>query len=92
MGVLNDFEAVGYGIPVLQPSDVVTINSAPVVPEAPVVVMGPGTGLGAAQLVWDEGYKGYKVIELIVGCMLLLDACRLLNPKSSQQYRLPDTW
>ncbi len=30
-------------------------------PQAPKVVMGPGTGLGAAQLMWDTGMKAYKV-------------------------------
>lgn len=29
--------------------------------QAPKVVMGPGTGLGAAQLMWDEGRQDYKV-------------------------------
>eukprot|EP00878_Enallax_costatus_P011046 GHUV01011537.1.p1 GENE.GHUV01011537.1~~GHUV01011537.1.p1 ORF type:complete len:219 (+),score=28.03 GHUV01011537.1:146-802(+) len=59
--VLNDFEAVGYGIPVLEPDDVVALNDVPMAPEAPKVVMGPGTGLGAAQLFWDSGLKTYKV-------------------------------
>lgn len=30
--------------------------------QAPKVVMGPGTGLGAAQLFWDSGASGYTVI------------------------------
>lgn len=38
--VLNDFEAVGYGIPALQPTDLVPLNDVPMVPEAPKVVMG----------------------------------------------------
>lgn len=29
--------------------------------QAPKIVMGPGTGLGAAQLLWDEGLQDYKV-------------------------------
>ena len=29
--------------------------------QAPKVVMGPGTGLGAAQLMWDDGSKAYRV-------------------------------
>jgi glucokinase len=40
--VLNDFEAVGYGIPALDPKDLVVLNDAPVTPRAPKVVMGPG--------------------------------------------------
>jgi hypothetical protein len=31
------------------------------VAQAPKVVMGPGTGLGAAQLMWDDGRQSYKV-------------------------------
>lgn len=38
--VLNDFEAVGYGIPALAAEDLVVLNDAPVVPHAPKVVMG----------------------------------------------------
>uniref|UniRef100_A0A383V9T5 Glucokinase n=1 Tax=Tetradesmus obliquus TaxID=3088 RepID=A0A383V9T5_TETOB len=62
VAVLNDFEAVGYGIPALAASDLVALNDVPMVAEAPKVVMGPGTGLGAAQLFWDSGYQGYKVV------------------------------
>jgi glucokinase len=61
VAVLNDFEAVGYGIPALTAADLVVVNDVPVVPEAPKVVMGPGTGLGAAQLMWDGGVKAYRV-------------------------------
>eukprot|EP00775_Hariotina_reticulata_P002657 gene2657-2956_t len=57
VAVLNDFEAVGYGIPALGPDDMVALNDAPMVPKAPKVVMGPGTGLGAAQLFWDTGLQ-----------------------------------
>lgn len=38
--VLNDFEAVGYGVPALQAEDLVSLNDVPMVPEAPKVVMG----------------------------------------------------
>ena len=144
VALLNDFEAVGYGIPALQPEDLVPLNGtapqpkvrthaqatrraqlqpqpqpplrkdtslrlpacvgarpapggdrmrhhrssvlsahaciwhvgkhaarrgtdAPLrrcraaCPQAPKVVTGPGTGLGAAQLMWDEGAQAYKV-------------------------------
>eukprot|EP00879_Flechtneria_rotunda_P001740 GHRR01001903.1.p1 GENE.GHRR01001903.1~~GHRR01001903.1.p1 ORF type:complete len:392 (+),score=87.56 GHRR01001903.1:271-1446(+) len=60
--VLNDFEALGYSIPVMQEPDLVALTDAPMVPEAPKVVMGPGTGLGAAQLFWDTGLQNYKVV------------------------------
>lgn len=41
--------------------------------QAPKVVMGPGTGLGAAQLMWDDGQQAYKVwpgAVLCAGCAL----------------------
>lgn len=41
--VLNDFEAVGYGIPALTSEDLVVVNDVPMVPEAPKVVMGEYT-------------------------------------------------
>jgi glucokinase len=53
--VLNDFEAVGYGIPALEPKDLVALNDAPVVPHAPKVVMGPG---GDWKLGMGGGRKG----------------------------------
>ncbi|KAF6250891.1 glucokinase [Scenedesmus sp. NREL 46B-D3] len=62
VAVLNDFEAVGYGIPALGAGDLVPLTDAPMAPEAPKVVMGPGTGLGAAQLFWDSGIQGYTVV------------------------------
>jgi len=83
--VLNDFEAVGYGIPALDPSkDLLQVSgpraaagapggagppladdnapSAAARRTAPKVVMGPGTGLGAAQLFFDSGTQDYVVI------------------------------
>jgi len=60
--LMNDFEAVGYGVPALDPvTDMVTLNRGVTKDMAPKVVMGPGTGLGAAQLMWDEGRQDYKV-------------------------------
>lgn len=75
MAVVNDFEALGYGIPLLDPSDLVALNDVPaqdkasalrhpqrnLFSQAPIAVMGPGTGLGEAQLMWDEGRESYRV-------------------------------
>mmetsp|Transcript_10510 Transcript_10510/g.31649 ORF Transcript_10510/g.31649 Transcript_10510/m.31649 type:complete len:433 (+) Transcript_10510:255-1553(+) len=59
--VLNDFAAVGYGVSVVPPEDLLVLNDAPVVPEGPKAVMGPGTGLGEATMVWEESFGGYRV-------------------------------
>lgn len=59
--VLNDFAAVGYGVPAVPPEDLLVLNDAPVAPEGPKAVLGPGTGLGEAIMVWEEGFGGYRV-------------------------------
>lgn len=61
VALLNDFEAIGYGVPVVEAGDIIPINLAATLPKAPKVVMGPGTGLGAAQLMWDSHLDGYRV-------------------------------
>lgn len=53
--LINDFEAVGYGIAALLPGDLLTLQ--PGVPQAQCVrvVVGAGTGLGVAWLSWMNG-------------------------------------
>lgn len=60
--VLNDFSAVAWSLPVLQPDDWIALPG----PDArglrgPVSVIGPGTGLGVAQLV-DCKAGGWHVV------------------------------
>ncbi len=57
--LINDFAAVGYGILALQPGDVVVLQDRPKVAQAPIAVLGAGTGLGEALLVWQG--SDYKV-------------------------------
>jgi len=61
VGVLNDFEAVGYGVQGLTEESLVKLNDVPKVPKAPCVCLGPGTGLGEALMFWDESAQSYKV-------------------------------
>lgn len=61
VAVLNDFEANGYGVTALQPEHLVCLNEVSEVEKGPKAVLGPGTGLGEAQLFWDEIQGGYKV-------------------------------
>lgn len=61
MAVINDFEALGYGIPLLESSDLVVLNDVPISEGAPKAVLGPGTGLGEAQLMWQDSTRSYKV-------------------------------
>jgi glucokinase len=59
--VLNDFEAVGYGVPALGEHDILVLNNVPAEEKGPKAVLGPGTGLGEAQLFWDDSINNYKV-------------------------------
>ena len=48
--LLNDFEAVAWSLPALQPSDLFSIGKQNPIAGAPMLVVGPGTGFGAACL------------------------------------------
>jgi glucokinase len=61
--VLNDFGAVAWAVPELGPADRITLHGASdAVLSGPVSVLGPGTGLGVAQLVGDAS-RGWQVVE-----------------------------
>lgn len=49
--LINDFAAQAWALPVLGPGDLVKIGGGNALDTAPRVVLGPGTGLGAATLV-----------------------------------------
>ena len=51
--VFNDFEAQAYALPVLSDNELHALGGGSVVEEAPKVVLGPGTGLGVAGLIWS---------------------------------------
>jgi len=57
--IINDLEAAGYGVPELEPGDLVTIQEGIPREGGPMALIGAGTGLGQGFLVWDQG--GYKV-------------------------------
>lgn len=48
--LLNDFEALAWALPALQPSDLVLLGEQHPTMGAPMLVVGPGTGFGAACL------------------------------------------
>lgn len=60
--LINDFAAVGYGILALEPTDFCILQAAPIVPQQPIAVLGAGTGLGEALLVWQGDQ--YDVLPL----------------------------
>jgi glucokinase len=51
--LINDLEAIARAVPILRPSDVITINRGEVVPRGAIAVIAPGTGLGESFLTWD---------------------------------------
>jgi glucokinase len=50
VSLINDFYAVALGVPLLGAQDLVPLQSAPRDPDAPVAILGAGTGLGEAIL------------------------------------------
>jgi len=54
--VMNDFEAVARGVPHLGVNDIRQIGGTQTAkPQAPIGILGPGTGLGVASLVYANG-------------------------------------
>jgi len=51
---------VGYGIELLSPADLRTLQAGTPAPQAPIALIGAGTGLGQAFLVWDGDH--YRVL------------------------------
>jgi glucokinase len=58
--IINDFVAVGYGIELLGPSDLATLQEGSPTLQAPIALIGAGTGLGQGFLLWDGDH--YRVL------------------------------
>jgi len=56
LDVVNDFVANALAIPRLAPADVIKVGRGESVAHAPIWALGPGTGLGAAALVWTGNH------------------------------------
>jgi len=56
----NDFAAAAHGLPLVEPARIVTLHAGQPIEHAPRVILGAGTGLGVAGLVWQG--DGYRVI------------------------------
>lgn len=56
--LINDFQAVAYGIEALEASDLLTLQAGQAQEHGPRAVIGAGTGLGEGYLVWQgDGYQ-----------------------------------
>lgn len=58
--VINDFEAIALAVPHLADTEVVQIGGDMLRPDRPLAVLGPGTGLGVAQLIPVQG--GFRAV------------------------------
>ena len=58
--LINDFAAAGYGIQALVPEDTVTLQAGAPDGQAPVALIGAGTGLGEGFLIPEPG-GGFRV-------------------------------
>ncbi|MDE2376941.1 glucokinase [Bradyrhizobium sp.] len=53
--VLNDFEALAWSLPALQPADLFPLGGPAAVAGEPMLVLGPGTGFGVSCLIERHG-------------------------------------
>lgn len=67
--VLNDFEALAHGLPLLTRDDLMEVGTGRRVAGAPMLLSGPGTGLGTALILPRE--DGYEVLPSEAGHMRL---------------------
>lgn len=51
--ILNDLEATGYSLGILQPSEICTLNHGMIAPKSTRALIAAGTGLGEAFLIWN---------------------------------------
>ena len=58
--IINDFVAVGYGVELLGPADLATLQEGTPVLQGPIAVIGAGTGLGQGFLFWEGDH--YRVL------------------------------
>ncbi len=54
--LINDFQAIGYGIEALKKKDLVVLQKGRPVRQGPRVVLGAGTGLGQGILIWHTDH------------------------------------
>lgn len=69
LSVLNDFAAFAHGLPLLTRDDLLEVGTGRAVPGAPMLLSGPGTGLGTAFILPREA--GYEVMPSEAGHMRL---------------------
>lgn len=56
VALINDFGAVALGVPLLADNDVVPLQSGKRIANAPIGILGAGTGLGEAVVIYDGAH------------------------------------
>ena len=82
--IVNDFEAVAWSLPLLAASDLGMIGGGPPKRGAPMVVVGPGTGLGVAAYIPG---KGGSVVARSEGAHTTLPSASSLEDAIIEQLR-----
>jgi glucokinase len=59
--LVNDFHAAALGVTAVAPSDLAPLGGSPPVAQGPIAVLGAGTGLGQAFLLWSAAENRYQV-------------------------------
>jgi glucokinase len=60
--LVNDFYAAALGVTAVGPDQLVSLGGGPPVPQGPIAVLGAGTGLGQAFLLWSPADDAYRVV------------------------------
>jgi glucokinase len=60
--LVNDFSAAALGVTAVGPSELVPLGGGPPVARGPIAVLGAGTGLGEAFLLWSDAAGRYEVV------------------------------
>lgn len=58
--LINDFEAVAWGLPLINPKNIVCINTGRIHEKKQKACIGAGTGLGKSALAWHDKEQQYK--------------------------------
>jgi glucokinase len=60
--LVNDFHAAALGVTAVGPEQMVALGGGTPVPHGPIAVLGAGTGLGQAFLLWAAAENSYEVV------------------------------
>jgi glucokinase len=60
--LVNDFSAAALGVTAVGPETLISLGGGPPVARGPIAVLGAGTGLGEALLLWSESAGRYEVV------------------------------